>query len=149
MILVKRASRSNHNLVENFIPMNLFKIVCVVTWAWLFLISEVMEAVRGQKHPLETKHGMKELIYCKKYLIKVFQQPQKPLSRSNHIWVRTSDKKDTPQRPQSTPECEAVFKIPIMGLGGYQRVSKNTTTHILYRVLKNVLEIDQIWKGAY
>jgi hypothetical protein len=46
---------------------------------------EVMEAVRGQKHPSEAKDVMKELIYQKKYLIKVSQQPQKPLSGSNQI----------------------------------------------------------------
>ena len=51
----------------------------------IFLTSEVMEAVRGQKHPLEVKKGMKELIYQKKYLIKVSQQPQKPISGSNQI----------------------------------------------------------------
>ena len=45
-----------------------------------FLTSEVMEAVRGQKHPSEAKNIMKELIYWKKYLMKVSQQPQKPLS---------------------------------------------------------------------
>ena len=33
-----------------FISMNLFKILWVVIWAWSFLTSEVMEAVRGQKH---------------------------------------------------------------------------------------------------
>jgi hypothetical protein len=44
-----------------------------------------MEAVRGQQHPSEAKKGMKELIYQKKYLIKVSQQPQKPLSGSNQI----------------------------------------------------------------
>ena len=38
-----------------------------------------MEDVRGQKHRWEAKKGMKELIYQKKYLIKVSQQPQKPL----------------------------------------------------------------------
>ena len=32
--------------IENLIPMNLFKILCVVTWAWSFLTSEVVEAVR-------------------------------------------------------------------------------------------------------
>jgi hypothetical protein len=42
-----------------------------------------MEAVGGQKHPSEAKNGMKELIYRKKYLIKVSQQPQKPLSGFN------------------------------------------------------------------
>ena len=39
---------------ENYISMNLFKILCVVTWAWLFLTSEVLEAVRGQKHHIST-----------------------------------------------------------------------------------------------
>ena len=51
----------------------------------IFLTSEVMEAVRGQKHPSEAKNIMKELIYRKKYLMKVSQQPQKPLSGSNQI----------------------------------------------------------------
>ena len=52
-----------------------------------------MEAVRGQKHPSEAKIIMKELIYWKKYLMKVSQQPQKLLSGSNQIWATTSDKK--------------------------------------------------------
>ena len=43
----------------------------------------------------EAKNIMKELIYWKKYIIKVSQQPQKPFSRSNHIWATTSGKKDT------------------------------------------------------
>ena len=63
--------------IENLIPMNLFKILCVVTWAWLFLTSEVMEAVRGQKHPLEAKNGMKELIYWKKVFNKSFSATSK------------------------------------------------------------------------
>ena len=58
--------------------------------AALFLTSEVKEAVGGQKHPLEAKNGMKELIYWKKYLIKVSQQPHKPLGGSNQIWAMTS-----------------------------------------------------------
>ena len=37
-----------------------------------------METVRGQKHLSEAKKGTKELIYWKKCLIKVAQQPQKP-----------------------------------------------------------------------
>ena len=44
-----------------------------------------MEAVRGQKHRWEAKKGMKELIYQKKYLTEVSQQPQKPLKGSNQI----------------------------------------------------------------
>ena len=35
----------------------------------LFLISNLIKAVRGQKHPLEAKNGMRELIYWKKFLI--------------------------------------------------------------------------------
>ena len=54
-----------------------------------------METVGGQKHPSEAKNGTKELIYENKYLTKVSQQPQKPLSGSNKIWVMTSGKKDT------------------------------------------------------
>ena len=45
-----------------------------------------MEVARGQKHPSEAKNGKKESIYWKKSLIKVAQQPQKPLDRSNQIW---------------------------------------------------------------
>ena len=43
---------------EKFNSMNLFKILWVVAWAWSFLTSEVMEAVRGQKKPLEAKKGL-------------------------------------------------------------------------------------------
>ena len=35
---------------ENLISMNLLQISCVITWALSFLTSEVVEAVRGQKH---------------------------------------------------------------------------------------------------
>ena len=35
---------------QKFISMNLFQMSCVITWAWSFLTSEVVEAVRGQKH---------------------------------------------------------------------------------------------------
>ena len=44
------------------LPGNLFKITGVLTWAWLFLTSDLMEAARGQKHPSEAKKGMKDLI---------------------------------------------------------------------------------------
>ena len=43
----------------------------------------------------------------KKYLIKVYQQPQKPLSGSNQIWATTSDKKDTSHWPQLSPNPRA------------------------------------------
>ena len=36
-----------------------------------FFTSDLMEAARGQKHPSETKNGMKESIYGKKCLMKV------------------------------------------------------------------------------
>ena len=69
----------------------IFQRICVAAWAaWLFLTSEVMKAVGGQKHPLEAKNGMKELIYWKKILMKVAQQPQKPPDGSNQIWATTS-----------------------------------------------------------
>ena len=59
---------------------------------WLFLTSEVMEAVRGQKYPTEAKNGIKELIYWNKQLIKF---SPKPFDGSNKIWATISDKKDT------------------------------------------------------
>ena len=54
-----------------------------------------MEATRGQNKPSEAKNGMKELIYRKKCLLKVAQQPQKPPDGSNQIWATTSGKKVT------------------------------------------------------
>ena len=58
-----------------------------------------MEAARGQKHPSDAENGMKESIYWKKFLVKVAQQPQKPLDGSNQIWVMTSVKKNRSQQP--------------------------------------------------
>ena len=68
-----------------FVSMTLLQMSCVMTWAQSFLTSEVIEAVRGQKHCWEAKKGMKELIYQKKYLTEFSQQPQKHLSGSNPI----------------------------------------------------------------
>ena len=68
-----------------FVSMTLLQMSCVMTWAQSFLTLEVMEAVRGQKHPSETKKVMNELIYQKKYLIKVAQKPHKPPIGSNQI----------------------------------------------------------------
>ena len=42
----------------------------------IFLTSDLIKAVRGQKHPSEAKKGMKELFHSKKCLIKVAQKPQ-------------------------------------------------------------------------
>ena len=39
---------------EKSISMNLFKILCIVTWAYLFVNSMVVEAVRGQKNIART-----------------------------------------------------------------------------------------------
>ena len=49
-----------------------------------------MEAAKGQKHPLDTKNGMKESIYWKKFLMKVAQEPQKSHNGSNQIWATPS-----------------------------------------------------------
>jgi hypothetical protein len=46
----------------NFISLILFKIQRF-NMGIFFLTSDLMEAVRGQKHPSEAKKGMKELIY--------------------------------------------------------------------------------------
>ena len=48
-----------------------------------FLTSDLIKAVRGQKHSSEAKKGTKELSYWKKCLIKFAQQPQKPLLRTH------------------------------------------------------------------
>ena len=66
-----------------------------INMGMIFLTSEVMEAVRGQKHPSDVENGMKESIYWKKCLMKVSQQPQKPTDGSNQIWATNSGKKDT------------------------------------------------------
>ena len=63
--------------IENFIARILFKIPFIVTWSQLFLTSEVMEAVRGQKPSSEGQKRTKEWIFWKKFLIKVVQWPQK------------------------------------------------------------------------
>ena len=53
LLVVESWNRQHHGQnihpTEKLISVNLFKILCVVTWAWLFLTSMVMEAVRGQK----------------------------------------------------------------------------------------------------
>ena len=36
--------------IQKCILMNLLQMSCVITWAWSFLTSKVVEAVRGQKH---------------------------------------------------------------------------------------------------
>ena len=46
---------------------------------------KVLEAVRGQKHPLVAKKWHEGVDLLKKVFAKVFQQPQKPFKRSNQI----------------------------------------------------------------
>ena len=65
----------------------------------IILTSDLIEAARGQKYPSEAKNVMKESMYWKKFLIKVGQQPLKPLDVSNQIWVMNSVKKDRSQQP--------------------------------------------------
>ena len=49
-VLSYPASHLNHtSSTENFISMNLLQMSCLITWAWSFLNSEVVEAVRCQK----------------------------------------------------------------------------------------------------
>ena len=66
MVVERWNRRFGHQTVhstQKFTLMNLLQMPCVMTWAWLFLTYNLMKAVRGQKHPLEAKNGMKELIY--------------------------------------------------------------------------------------
>ena len=51
-----------------------------------------MKAVIGQKHPYKAKKSRKELSYWKNCIIKVAQQPHKPIGGSNQIWATTSFK---------------------------------------------------------
>ena len=58
-----------------------------------------MEAVRGQKHPSETKKDMKELIYQKKYSKKkkkVSQQPKNHLADQIRFELQPQIKKMHP-----------------------------------------------------
>ena len=73
-MVVKVWNRQHHSqtihATEKFTSMNLFKILCIVTWAWTFLTTKVMEALRGQKHPLEAKKGVDLLkkVFSKSFL---------------------------------------------------------------------------------
>ena len=50
LYLYQTASWSNHTSGRKFYYNGMFKTLWIVTWAWLFLTSEVLEAVKGQKH---------------------------------------------------------------------------------------------------
>ena len=47
----------NHTSHTKVTAMNLLQMHFVITWAWSFLTSEVLEAVRGQKHHLGAHFG--------------------------------------------------------------------------------------------
>ena len=55
----RQFGRKTIHPTQKFTSMNLLQMSCVITQAKLFLTSEVMEAVGGQKHPSEAKKGMK------------------------------------------------------------------------------------------
>ena len=65
------------------------------------VIFDLLEASRDQKHPSEAKNDMKELIYWKKLLMKVAQQPQKPLTGSIRFELRPQVRKIHEQPPRS------------------------------------------------
>ena len=77
-----------------------------------FLTSDLMKAVRGQKHLSEAKKGMKELIYWKKCFMKVVQQPQKHHDGSNQIWATTSDKKRLIPATSIKPKPQSAHEAP-------------------------------------
>ena len=120
-----------------------------------------MKAVRGQKHTLDAKNGMKKLIYWKKYLTKVSQQPQQPLSGSNQIWATTSDKKDTATSEVTVESCscwikqtearEAGFRVPnkSMDMIAFLKCSKQITkTSFFLKLLKSSQNNNYIKTGS-
>ena len=60
LLVVKSWNRQLHGQTihptEKFNSINLYKIICVVTWAQLFLTSMVMDAVRGAKNVIGSTH---------------------------------------------------------------------------------------------
>ena len=68
---------------------------------WPLRLLRLLEAKNGQNPSLEGSKSLKEWIFWNIYLIKIAHQPQKPLSRSNQIWARTSGKKDRGQCSKS------------------------------------------------
>ena len=71
LLVVESWNRQHHGQTihptEKLILMNVFKILCAVTWlAWLFLTSMVMEAVRGQKRYSEcTLWHFNSMLVCR------------------------------------------------------------------------------------
>ena len=57
--------------------------------------------------PQKAKQSWRSGFFEKNVLIKVVQWPQKPLSRSNHIWAMTSDEQD--MRPVTSAHTLFVY----------------------------------------
>ena len=70
--------------IENLIPMNLFKILCVVTWAWSFLTSEVVEAVRDIICWRTLWHFNSTFPQCQFCLAKIHQEMRSVMTLSLH-----------------------------------------------------------------
>ena len=71
---------------ENFISLNSLSFNKGI----IFLDPHPNEGCWKPKLHPEAEIGMKELIYWKKFLTKVAQQPQKPLYGLNQIWAMIS-----------------------------------------------------------
>jgi hypothetical protein len=95
-LINKRQVRSGWNgevggqtiqLTENLISMNLLQISFVITWAWSLLTSEVVEAVRGQKHHISVHtlalniRFIPQRQFC---LPKIYQQMRSVMTLSLH-----------------------------------------------------------------
>ena len=74
----------------------------VISWFWFCLTSDLMKAVRGQKHPSEAKKGMKELIYWKKIFKKMLHNLKNPLAGPIRFEKQPQDKKLWFLRPPTT-----------------------------------------------
>ena len=121
-------SWTEHNLINNrrmfnhvtddlaekpYIPhKSLLQWICCKCLAWWHRHSYFwpQRSCRLSKTPLRGQKRNERVDLWKKYLIKVSQQPEKPLSGSNQIWAMTSNKKDTSQQPQLSPNPRACAK---------------------------------------
>ena len=60
LLVVESWNRQHHGQTihptEKFNSINLYKIICVVTWPQLFLTSMGMDAVRGAKNVIGSTH---------------------------------------------------------------------------------------------
>jgi hypothetical protein len=101
-----------------YIPQkNLLQLVCCKCLAGcnrhIYFWPQRSKAVRGQKHPSEAKNGMKESIYWKKFLMKVAQQPQNPLTDQIRfeLWPQVRKIHERPPR--------SLYKTLLIGYYGH------------------------------